>query len=213
MFAMGNIGEMYAQLRAYVDIRMRASIARLVHFTYFSGSSATGTGDSVECDHTDEASGSYAVRRMQHFGFRSRPPKGVAAIRLGNFEAASNSVVVAEDSERYGPGDLADGEVALYNKVTGAEIKIDQDGNITINTPAGKTVQLNGSDYSLPKWDDFYTDVVAWIGVLNTLIGTLVPVTGATGGPAYATAIALPASLIVKMATPTNYKSIKVKNG
>ncbi len=122
MFAMGNIGEMYAQLREYVDLRMRASIARLVHFTYFSGASSSGTEDSVECDHTDSNSGSYAVRRMQHFGFRSRPPKGVAAIRLGNFEAASNSVVVAEDSSRYGPGDLEDGEMALYNKVTGTEI-------------------------------------------------------------------------------------------
>ena len=74
-------------------------------------------------------------------------------------------------------------------------------------------IELGGSTYSLAKWDDFFTDFVVWVGALNTLIGTLVPITGATGGPAYTTATGLPASLVVKMAAAANYKSTKVKNG
>lgn len=75
-------------------------------------------------------------------------------------------------------------------------------------------LELAGNGHPLPLWDTFLTDFVAWVSVLNTLIGTLVPGTGATGGPAYASAIALPASLIVKLALPTSpYESTKVKNG
>lgn len=79
----------------------------------------------------------------------------------------------------------------------------------------GETVtqlQLGGT-HPAPLFDTFYTDLVAWIGVLNTLLGTLVPGTGATGGPAYASAIALPTSFITKMAVPTNYQSQVVSNG
>lgn len=81
---------------------------------------------------------------------------------------------------------------------------------LTLNAQA---LELAGNGHPLPLFDTFMTDLAAWIGAVNTLIGTLVPITGATGGPAYATAIALPTSLVVKMAVLTNYQSTKVKNG
>lgn len=76
-----------------------------------------------------------------------------------------------------------------------------------------QALELAGNAHPLPLFDTFFTDLATWIATVNTLLGTLVPVTGATGGPAYATAIALPTSLVVKMATPAVYESQVVKNG
>jgi hypothetical protein len=177
MYALGSMGARLDELRAYVDMRMRAAIARLVHFTYFSGNSATGTQDNVECDHSDPDAGNYLVRRMQHFGFRSRPPSGVAAIRLGNFEAAGNSVVVAEDSERYGPGDLNDGEVAIYNKQNGTEIRLDAQGNIKITAGSGANVVVNGGNADVGRVGD---QVQVTIPTGSFLVGA----TGGTFNPA-----------------------------
>ena len=153
MFAM-SMSEMFSQLREYVDLKVSAAVSRLVHFTYYAGNSATGTSDTVDCDHTDSSSGTYLARRMQHFGFRSRPPKGVSAIRLGNYQAASNSVIVAEDSDRFGPGDLADGEMAIYNKVSGTTILLDKDGNIKITAGSGADVVVNGGTSAIGRVND-----------------------------------------------------------
>ncbi len=182
MQALGMLGNIAAELRAYVDMKARAAIARLVHFTYFSGSSASGTSDTVECDHEDPDAGTYLVRRMQHFGFRSRPPKGVAVIRLGNYEAAGNSVIVAEESDRYGPGDLEDGEVALYNKVTGTEIRIDVDGNIKIDAGPGKDVIVNGGTAKVARVGDQITassPIVTWASQVDAALTTLSGASGA----------------------------------
>lgn len=130
-----------------IDIKdfLKNALKSIWSFTYYTGNSADGTKDSVAADKTDNNAPSYSARRMQHFGFRSRPPSGVAAIRLGNWQAASNSVIIAEDSSRFGPGDLEDGEVAIYNKVTGAVIKIDQNGGLSITAAPNQNIDVTTS--------------------------------------------------------------------
>jgi phage gp45-like len=210
MFA-SSIGEAIAYLRDYVDIKIAQATARLFHFTYYSGSSATGNQDQVVCDQNDQNSGSYAVQRMQHFGFRSRPPKNVWAIRLGNHEAASNSVVIAEDSDRYGPGDLEDGEVALYNKTTGTEIRLDEEGNVIITTPAGKTIQLNGSDQQLLMADEFMADFTDFVNrVLAVISSNCINGAPLTSYPTYAAALA---AFATQLGVANSYRSDKVQNG
>lgn len=182
MYAL-SFGEMFAELREYVNLKVSAATARLFHFTYYTANSANGTEDQVVCDNQEESAGSYLVRRMQHFGFRSRPPKGVAVIRLGNHEAASNSVVIAEESERYGPSDLADGEVAIYNKTTGTEIRIDADGNITIDAGSGADVIVNGGTAKVARVGDTLTTsalLTTWAQAVEVFINGLVPGTIST---------------------------------
>src|SRR5579859_737668 len=60
-------------------------------------------------------------RRVWPFGLRSRPPKGVLAVWIGPPGRSGAGVIVGAESSRFGPSDLADGEVAFYNKVAGLE--------------------------------------------------------------------------------------------
>lgn len=195
------MGEMFAKVRALIEQKVAASIARLVHFTYYTNNSADGMGDTVACDQSDKNSGSYAVRRMQHFGLRSRPPSGVPAIRLGNYTAAGATVVVAEDSSRYGPSDLEEGEVSIYNNQDGPEIRLDKDANITIkagNTQilinkdgdieitadTGQDVVVNGGTLQVARKTDKTigdTTMLAWIAAVSTTLNTAGPVVGAPG--------------------------------
>ncbi len=96
----------------------------------------------------------YEVRRLQHFGFRSRPPKDVWTLRVAASGGATNGATVAEDSTRYGPSDLEDGEVALYNKVSGLQIRFDKDGNVRITCASGKKVLINRGGRGIARADD-----------------------------------------------------------
>lgn len=66
------------------------------------------------------------ITRVQEYGFTSRPPKGAEAIVLcvnGNRE---NSIVIATDSSKFRPKDLAEGDSVMYNK-NGVTIRLDGD--------------------------------------------------------------------------------------
>jgi len=132
-------------MKDWVKEYLRNALARVWSWTYFTGNSADGTKDSVASDKTDSNAPSFSARRMQHFGFRSLPPSGVAAIRLGNIGAASNSVIIAEESSRFGPSDLKDGEVAIYNKVTGCVIKMDQNGAVSVTGAPNQNITVSAS--------------------------------------------------------------------
>ncbi len=146
-----------------------------------------------------------------HFGFYSRPKDGARGVVVKADGQGNTAILVGYRDKQYEMS-LSKGEVGLKNAFD-ASILLNKDGDIIQTSKSGRTVQVNGSDYALPKWDDFYTDFAVYLGVLHTVLGTLVPVTGATGTAAYATATALANSLIIKIATPTNYKSSKAKNG
>jgi len=163
------------------------------------------------------------VRRMFPFGIRSRPPKGTDGLVVFVNGGPANGVLLAAESSRFGPSNLNDGETALYNKVVGCTILLDQSGAITLTdksgatvkldgtgniilTPAiGKTAQVAGAGHPLPLWDTFLTDLATFIS--DILVGTV-------GGPtkqlpANATSIA---AFLTKVQAAT-YNSTVASNG
>jgi phage gp45-like len=135
----------------------RQLIANAIVYAPYSLSTASGEQDKVEGHKTegeDEEAYDLDARRVGRFGLRSRPPKGIWAVWLAVGAGSTNGVVVAEDSTRYGPSDLEDGEVALYNSVAGVEIRLDKDGNVNIRSADHKLVKLQGGDKGIARLDD-----------------------------------------------------------
>jgi phage gp45-like len=143
--------------RAGVMEFARQLVANAIVYAPYSLSTASGEQDKVEGYKTEgEGEEAYDLdaRRVGRFGLRSRPPKGIWAVWLAVGGGPTNGVVVAEDSTRYGPSDLEDGEVALYNIVAGVEIRLDKDGNINIRSADGKRVKFQGGDRGIARKDD-----------------------------------------------------------
>ena len=135
------------ELRAELKASFRDALFNLLEYSKYTLSSALGDADKVEGhakgDATDKE---YALeaRRFQHFGLRTRPPKGTPAIRA-SVGGMTNSVILAEDpGDRYGPQDLEDGEAALYSTVEKCLIRLLKSGDITITSGDGKLVKLQG---------------------------------------------------------------------
>lgn len=115
--------------------------------------------------------GKMRARRMWPFGIRARPPQGVEATWVAPMGAASNRIYVAGESNSYGPLDLKDGEVCIYNaKDAGSvvcRIKLDADGHITVIPSAGAKVKLgDGTDANL----DQLVTKADMQGVVNTIV-------------------------------------------
>jgi len=101
-----------------------------------------------------EPANTQPVRVFQDFGFRSALPPGTEIIVGAPRGGATNAVVLASDNMGHGPTDLAEGEVAVYNKVSGTVIKLDKDGTITITAGAGKDVIVNGGTRAVARLND-----------------------------------------------------------
>lgn len=92
-------------------------------------------GDAADPD--DQRS----VKRLQHYGLRSRPPRGSQIMLLGPGGATSQKVYVASEAPGTGPADQAEGEVELYAK-PGQRVILDKDGQITLTTK-GATIRID----------------------------------------------------------------------
>lgn len=199
----GLYRDLEVRLKRYIDEKL----ASMLSVSEYSASSADGQSDKVkgyQTEGTDEQAYDFSVRRLFPFGLRARPPSkaGVLAVRIGKGGRSGDGVVVGAESPRFGPSDLAEGEVAVYNKVNGCVVKLDQNGGITITAAAGQVVNINGSDYALPKWDDFMTAFASFLSTLKT-------VTNAT-----ASVVATAATTLDSVRTGANgWKSTKAKNG
>jgi hypothetical protein len=75
-------------------------------------------------------------------------------VRLATTGGATNNVTVGEDSTRYGPSDLKDGEVALYNSVSGLEVRFDANGNINALSAPGQQINFQGGDLGVARLKD-----------------------------------------------------------
>lgn len=140
------------------------------------------------------------VRRVQHYGFRSRPGPGTGTEiwALAPEAGASQRVYVASEVKGTGPTDQEDWEVEVYCKngqrltldkdgqvlirAKGATIKIDSNGAITIDTPAGQDVNIqSGTNGIARELDpvDANTAMRTWMAAVVTAFSTL---SGAAGG-------------------------------
>lgn len=142
---------MLSELRQELKEYVRQVVANVIQFTYVTVATATGHGDATEGYNTvsGEPSSQYQTRRMQHFGFRSVPPAGTAAIRLHSNAGPSNAATVAEENPNYGPTNLASGETCIFCKASGASVKLNKDGKITLNAATGQDITADGTHINL----------------------------------------------------------------
>jgi phage gp45-like len=183
----------------------KAIASGIVKYGLYSRSTASGEGDAIrgyETEGSDEQPYDFAGRRVFPFGIRSLPPSGTWGVWIGKGGRSGDGVIVGAESSRFGPGNLQDGEVAIYNKVNGCVIKLDQNGAVSINAASGQTVNINGTTYSLPQWDTFMTAFAAFLNTLKS-------VTNAT-----ASVVATAATTMDTARTgASGWKSTAAKNG
>ena len=142
---------------ARLESLVRSVTANAIRFSTVSKTSADGQSDQVRgraVDPSDGADYSYPVRRMSTWGVRSVPPAGVDALILHVNGGNNNGVMIGNESARFGPSDLLDGELAIYNKATGCVIKMDQNGAITITASSGQNITLNGGTQKVARVGD-----------------------------------------------------------
>jgi phage gp45-like len=134
-----------AELKDWVRQKLAAN---LLKYGAYSRSSSSGEHDKISgylTQGADEQPYDFEGRRVFPFGIRSVPPSGTWGVWLGKGGGSGDGVIVGAESSRFGPSDLADGEVAIYNKVTGVVIKLGQDGSVVVVDQAGSQVKLDGS--------------------------------------------------------------------
>lgn len=205
------IRELKAWAKQYIEDKIAAGI---VKYGLYSRSTASGEGDAIrgyQIDGADEQQYDFAGRRVFPFGIRSRPPSGTWGVWIGKGGRSGDGIIVGAESSRFGPSNLNDGEVAIYNKVTGCMALFDQNGGISFTAAAGQTVNSNGTTYSMPQWDPFTTAFNTFVGTLagiTTPVATLVQCAAALN-----TIIAAAITLQTAMSANSSYKSTKAKNG
>jgi len=187
------------------------------YFEKVTQNTADGERDAVQ-GHADgdpsDQQFDLPVRRVWPFGLRSRPPVGVwaAVVPCGSI---ANSLMVGAESKKFGPSDLKDGELAIYNKVTGCVIKLDENGKVSISSATGQVAELNGDTFAMVQWDDGTTG--GFVHAFNTfakVVATQPTVVSPVNAIASLNAIITAAStLAATIATASNFSSIKAKNG
>jgi hypothetical protein len=107
-----DLYEVSRRLRGELQEYARQVVANAIQFTQFTRSTSSGEHDKVAGYRTEgygEEPYDYETRRMQHLGFRSRPPANVWALRVASSGGATNNVTAAQHS--------ADGH---YNRAQGS---------------------------------------------------------------------------------------------
>ncbi len=129
----------WQDIMAYVGARIGATSL----YVRTSGASATGQKDQVTLIGEGGKKVALPARRMGPFGLRWVHPKDCEGLAI-NVGGRLQLVLLAAESEKYGPTDLEGGEVALYDQA-GSTIVLDKDGAITITSKSGATVVLNAA--------------------------------------------------------------------
>jgi hypothetical protein len=188
-----EISALRRELVAYFDQRL----ANAFVWTRTANTSALGKEDAVETGDDDSQKGQRPVRRVEPFGLRSRPP---AKQRSFSLRLGSSTVIylgVASDGG-YGPGDLEDGELALYSKNVPKALHARDDGKVAIN---GDTFSALETEGFMSAFNTFADDLLA--------LDPLPPTVAALVAELIALATTLKASLVAN----NDYKSDLVKHG
>lgn len=145
----------------------------------------------------DEEEDKYAPTVGYHFGFYSRPSNARGVIIKADGQGNTSFLIGFRDKQY--EMTLSKGEVGIQNEF-GANLLLDKNG----------IVNINGTDYSLIKTEDLFTDMKAFI---SAVIADLASAAAAPVGT-YAATVNTTA-LFIKMVTGsgTAYKSTKAKNG
>ena len=126
-------------------------------------------------DQLDFRDGALYARRFYPFGLRSVAPVGAWTIVVGVNAGKNNAAYIAAEHPDYGPTDLEEGEVCLFNK-KGSEIRLKIDGSIQIK--AVGDVVMNGGSKQVARTNDNVASnaaFLAWAGAVNAAFAALVP--------------------------------------
>ena len=172
-----QIRALVAQAKADVMQELRNVIA----YSQVTRTTAAGLDDGDAAAAPTIESYDNSVRRMQHAGFRSRPPVGARTLAVHPQGRATNAITVAEDVPGAGPSDLAEGETAVFGTGTAAAvIRLDEEGNAAIDAAATKDINANGGGAKVAT-DTTPTDngTFAATAATNTLTLVFTPPGGA----------------------------------
>ncbi len=166
-------------------------IRRIARRSILSRSAADGY-EQMEGYSTDpgEPEALDRVRRVQHYGFRSRPGPGAELWAIAPEVGTSQRVYVASEVKGEGPQDQPEWDVEIYCKkghtvrlhANDATVLIDADGNIKLDTPAGKLVNLQGGVNGIAREldpVDANNAMINWMAAVNTALGILAGAAGA----------------------------------
>ncbi len=180
----------------HVDGRIAQAISRfrlMVDFVtdlVFSDDGAA-TGEGVGNAKIDASVG-------WHFGFYSRPKDGARGIVVKADGQGNNSILVAFRDVQY-EMTLQKGEVGAQNAFSSYWL-LNKDG----------VLELNGTTYTAPKWDDFISALKTYVTAVNTVLAS----NCVNGAPLTAQAAQAAAeALFVTNLSGSLYKSSKVKLG
>lgn len=102
----------------------------LFGFTMTSRSSALGNEDAVETGDGEKTQ--INVQRIEPFGLRYRAPGKVRSLHLKLGSSNVFFIGVASNSA-YGPQDLEDGEIALYNAFDACNVVLNKNREVVVN--------------------------------------------------------------------------------
>ncbi len=138
----GEIREALKVLREELREYAIQACANLIEYSTISKTSADGATEAMRAS-DDDPEVERAVRRIEPWGVRCRPPSGIRGAIIKALGGASSGLLVGVSTTRYGPSDLEEGEVALYSIGSGAVIKINKDGAVTVTASSGQTVAVD----------------------------------------------------------------------
>lgn len=133
-----NLSQIVRDLREELLQRLQIALLDLFSYTKMSKPSKNGRDDQVEGRQDDEKANSDS-QRVQHYGFRSVPPVGTWVLRA---KIGSQNFTLGEDSTKYAPTDLEEGEATLFNSQSGVRVKLTKDGDVLIDAKDGQKVKL-----------------------------------------------------------------------
>lgn len=167
---------MSAALRQFVNTQIALWCSRLSRLTRIGTSSANtyDYADGLQMRSTDPEV-VHKTRRMQHYGFSSRPPRGAEVVEMLLGGSNNNRVTVAEYSG--GPLDLEEGEVEFF-ATHGQRIRLRTDGSVVVTPKAGQPILLGSAtagdcDKVVTK-TDLNTAIDSVVSRLNSHVHTAV---------------------------------------
>ena len=139
----GNVSTDPEQIRALQrEIReLRHLILGLAEWTTISSTTSSGDDEGVAPSDGNEEN-KRSARRIEPFGFRSRPPSGIRSLIVKALAGAAHALIVGTASSKYGPADLKEGETCLFS-MAGCTIKLNEDGEIIMTGKAGQSITLD----------------------------------------------------------------------